>query len=122
MALGLMRFVREGFTRKLLGRDEGDGRILVLENSELGFELGPLLARVLRIPHFYLKDSTLPRGRAVISAVDTTKDKIAHQYLIDLHGNFGEHLLEEMTRGVDVPMEALKQAMQLLIYLKGHTS
>ncbi len=115
MALGLMRFVREGIRRKLRGLDTGRSRILVVENPELGFELGPLLARVLGIPYYdSRKGSEIPGGRCVVSG----SLEIPHRRVVDLNGNFGEYLLEGMTRGVDIRIEALKISLQQLTMKK----
>lgn len=108
----LVRYVTEGISRKFSGREKTRGRILVVENSELGFDLGPLLARVLRVPYVDARaGGELPAGRAVVSAAN---DQVGFDKLIDLRGNFGEYLLESLTRGVDIRIEALKLSMQQL--------
>jgi len=110
--MGLLHYLRNGLVRKLSGAERGRGRILVVENSQLGFDLGPLLARVLNIPFFDARvDSPIPSGRAVVSTNDSS---LPHQHLLNLKGSFGEFLLEEMTGGVDIRIEALKISMQQL--------
>jgi hypothetical protein len=112
----LIRYVTEGISRKFSGGDKTRGRILVVENPELGFDLGPLLSSVLRVPYVDARGGgELPSGRAVVSGND---NKIGHDKLIDLRGSFGEYLLEGLTRGVDARIEALKLSMQQLALKK----
>ena len=108
----LVRYVAEGFARKFSGRDKAHGRIVVIENPELGFDLGPLLARVLGVNYIDGRGGgEIPSGRTVVSA---HPNEIRGEKYIDLKGNFGDYLMESLTRGVDIRIEALKLSMQQL--------